>query len=90
MFKILVVEDDRNIADLLRLYLEKEGYQVFLADEEDVDFNFETEVADPEFSILGATMFAVRDQLWLQVMACDEKANCGPFAKERLTVKACD
>ena len=66
------------------------SYQVFLADEEDVDFNFETEVADPEFSILGATMFAVRDQLWLQVMACDEKANCGPFAKERLTIKACD
>ena len=25
--KILVVEDDVNIADLLRLYLEKEGYE---------------------------------------------------------------
>ena len=24
---VLIVEDDRNIADLLRLYLEKEGYQ---------------------------------------------------------------
>ena len=24
---ILIVEDDNNIADLLRLYLEKEGYQ---------------------------------------------------------------
>ena len=23
--KVLIVEDDRNIADLLRLYLEKEG-----------------------------------------------------------------
>ncbi len=66
------------------------SYQVFLADEEDVDFNFETEVADPEFAILGPLMFAVRDQLWLQVMACDEKGNCGPFAKERLTIKACD
>ena len=30
---ILVVEDDRNIADLLRLYLEKEGYQVHLAED---------------------------------------------------------
>lgn len=28
---ILIVEDDRNIADLLRLYLEKDGYEVFIA-----------------------------------------------------------
>ena len=28
---ILIVEDDGNIADLLRLYLEKEGYEVHLA-----------------------------------------------------------
>ena len=28
---VLIVEDDRNIADLLRLYLEKEGYEVALA-----------------------------------------------------------
>ncbi len=28
---ILIVEDDRNIADLLRLYLEKEGYEAVLA-----------------------------------------------------------
>ena len=29
--KVLIVEDDRNIADLLRLYLEKEGYEVAIA-----------------------------------------------------------
>ena len=29
--KILIVEDDANIADLLRLYLEKEGYQIAIA-----------------------------------------------------------
>ena len=29
--KILIVEDDANIADLLRLYLEKEGYEVHIA-----------------------------------------------------------
>ena len=29
--KALVVEDDGNIADLLRLYLEKDGFEVFLA-----------------------------------------------------------
>ena len=26
--KILVVEDDRNISDLIRMYLEKEGFEV--------------------------------------------------------------
>ena len=26
--KILVIDDDANICDLLRLYLEKEGYEV--------------------------------------------------------------
>ncbi|MBQ7870994.1 MAG: response regulator transcription factor [Oscillospiraceae bacterium] len=29
--KVLIVEDDHNIADLLRLYLEKEGYEVVIA-----------------------------------------------------------
>ena len=29
--RILIIEDDRNIADLLRLYLEKEGYEVAIA-----------------------------------------------------------
>lgn len=28
---VLIVEDDHNIADLLRLYLEKEGYEVVIA-----------------------------------------------------------
>ena len=31
---ILVVEDDQNISELLRLYLEKEGYTVNIADED--------------------------------------------------------
>ncbi len=30
-YKILVVDDDKNICELLRLYLEKEGYNVVLA-----------------------------------------------------------
>jgi two-component system alkaline phosphatase synthesis response regulator PhoP len=29
--KILVVDDDRNIVDLVRLYLERDGYRVFVA-----------------------------------------------------------
>ena len=28
---ILVVEDDRNISDLIRMYLEKEGFDVRIA-----------------------------------------------------------
>ena len=31
MFKILVVEDDRNISDLIRMYLDKEGFEVRIA-----------------------------------------------------------
>ena len=31
--KILIVEDDRNISELLRLYLEKEGYEVAQAED---------------------------------------------------------
>ena len=31
MGKILVADDDKNICELLRLYLEKEGYTVVLA-----------------------------------------------------------
>ena len=31
MSKILVVDDDNNICELLRLYLEKEGYTVVIA-----------------------------------------------------------
>ena len=29
--KALVVEDDKNIAELLRLYLEKDGFEVSIA-----------------------------------------------------------
>ena len=29
--KVLIVDDDQNICDLLRIYLEKEGYSVILS-----------------------------------------------------------
>ena len=32
-FKILIADDDKNICELLRLYLEKEGHTVFLAND---------------------------------------------------------
>ena len=31
--KILVVDDDQNICELLRLYVEKEGYTVVIAND---------------------------------------------------------
>ena len=33
MGKILVSDDDKNICELLRLYLEKEGYEVSIAND---------------------------------------------------------
>ena len=30
---VLIVEDDRNIAELLQMYLEKEGYAVTIAND---------------------------------------------------------
>ncbi len=47
MEKILVADDDRNIAELLRLYLEKEGYTVTLAcDGVDAMEKFTTDTPD--------------------------------------------
>ena len=41
--KILVIDDDKNICELLRLYLEKEGYTVILSyDGEDAIIQFNT------------------------------------------------
>ena len=49
--KILVVDDDKNICELLRLYLEKEGYSVILAhDGEEALLKFET--LHPELVLL--------------------------------------
>lgn len=49
--KIMVVDDDKNICELLRLYLEKEGYQVVIANDgkEAVELN---EKGDPELILL--------------------------------------
>ena len=45
--KILVVDDDKNICELLRLYLEKEGYSVIIAgDGEEAILKFETLMPD--------------------------------------------
>ena len=53
--KIMVVDDDKNICELLRLYLEKEGYQVVIANDgkEAVELN---EKENPELILLDIMM----------------------------------
>ena len=44
MYKILIADDDKNICELLRLYLEKEGFEVVMAhDGEEAVAKFESE-----------------------------------------------
>ena len=53
--KIMVVDDDRNICELLRLYLEKEGYTVVIAnDGEEALAKFATE--NPDLMLLDIMM----------------------------------
>ena len=55
MGKILVADDDRNICELLRLYIEKEGFTAVLAENGDVALKmFETE--NPDLILLDIMM----------------------------------
>ena len=51
MRKILIVEDDTNIAELLHLYLEKEGFETVVANER------------PKQADAEAKIVALREQL---------------------------
>ena len=60
--KILVVDDDKNICELLRLYLEKEGYSVILAhDGEEALLKFDT--LHPELILLCLLYTSIRKLL---------------------------
>ena len=53
--KILIADDDRNICELLRIYLEKEGYAVVLAGNgEEALLKFEEE--EPDIILLDVMM----------------------------------
>lgn len=53
--KILIADDDRNICELIRLYLEKEGYSVVLAqDGEEAISRFQT--TSPDLILLDVMM----------------------------------
>ncbi len=73
MGKILVADDDANIADLLRMYLEKEGYEVTLAqDGEEAlqKFNADT----PDMMLLDVMMPKLDG--WQTCREIRKKSNC--------------
>ena len=53
--KILVIDDDSNICDLLRLYLEKEGYETYLAHDGETAVNMHAEM-DIDLVLLDVMM----------------------------------
>ena len=71
--KILVADDDRNIAELLRLYLEKEGYTTELAadgEEAVAKFNADT----PDLVLLDIMMPKLNG--WQVCREISKKSNC--------------
>ena len=73
MEKILVADDDRNIAELLRLYLEKEGYTVTLAcDGVDALEKFNSDTPD----IILLDIMMPRLDGWQVCREIRQKSNC--------------
>lgn len=73
MGKILVADDDKNIAELLRLYLEKEGFAVVIAqDGEEAVQKFTPEV--PDLVLLDIMMPKLDG--WQVLREIRKKSNC--------------
>lgn len=71
--KILVADDDKNIAELLRLYLEKEGYAVVMAfDGEEAIMKFGPE--SPDLVLLDIMMPKLDG--WQVLREIRKKSNC--------------
>lgn len=71
--KILVADDDKNIAELLRLYLEKEGYAVVMAfDGEEAVMKFGPE--NPDLVLLDIMMPKLDG--WQVLREIRKKSNC--------------
>ena len=62
MGKILVADDDQNIAELLKLYLEKEGYTVVLA-ADGMEANEKFAAENPDIVLLDIMMPGLHDGL---------------------------
>jgi len=73
MGKILVADDDENIAELLRLYLEKEGYSVVIANDGEEAINiFAPE--NPDLVLLDIMMPKLDG--WQVCREIRKKSNC--------------
>lgn len=71
--KVMVADDDKNIAELLRLYLEKEGYQVVIAsDGEEALAKFGPE--NPDIVLLDIMMPKLDG--WQVLREIRKKSNC--------------
>lgn len=53
--KILVVDDDENICELLRLYLEKDGFSVFVANNHEQAFKY-IQIHNPDLILLDVML----------------------------------
>ena len=73
--KIMVVDDDKNICELLRLYLEKEGYQVVIANDgkEAVELN---EKEDPELILLDIMLPELDGWQVCRLLCLPPRARC--------------
>lgn len=77
---ILVVEDDPNIVDLLRMYLEKEGFEVRIAmDGGKAVEEFKTR--EPDIILLDI-MLPVMDG-WASAPRCGKQAGCPSSCSRR-------
>ena len=63
--KALVVEDDSNIAELLRLYLQKDGFSVHLAADGGEGIRLAQEL-QPDLILLPGTKSTIEDLRWLR------------------------
>ncbi|MBR2639028.1 MAG: response regulator transcription factor [Oscillospiraceae bacterium] len=71
--KILIADDDRNICELLRIYLEKEGYAVVLAENgEEALLKFDAE--EPDILLLDVMM--PRLDGWQVCRELRKKSDC--------------
>ena len=73
MGKILVADDDQNIAELLKLYLEKEGYTVVLA-ADGMEANEKFAAENPDIVLLDIMMPKLDG--WQVCRDIRKKSNC--------------
>ena len=85
--KILVVDDDQNICELLRLYIEKEGFDVVIAN--DGRKALET-VSYTHLDVYKRQHLSMDDRLCIANMAIEAGAKNGIFPVDGVTLEYCE